>query len=88
MQNHLKTEEQRVDYNPSTPNKMELSQSLNMCSSVASTIMLGRSLHNLVVDGMKHLELITKDLSSKYFLQAKKLQFLLCDGRQEMQLGE
>ena len=45
-----------ADYSPSTPNKKALAPSLNFCSSVASTIMLGSSFHNLIVAGMKHLE--------------------------------
>ena len=51
-----KTEGHKADYSPSTPNKNALAQILNFCSSVASTIMLGSSFHNLVVAGMKHLE--------------------------------
>ena len=51
-----KTEGHKADYSPSTPNKNALAPILNFCSSVASTIMLGSSFHNLVVAGMKHLE--------------------------------
>ena len=51
-----KTEGHKADYSPSTPNKNVLAPILNFCISVASTIMLGSSFHNLVVAGMKHLE--------------------------------
>ena len=51
-----KTEGHKADYSPSTPNKNALAPILNFCSSVASTIMLGSSFHNLVAEGMKHLE--------------------------------
>ena len=50
------TEGHKADYSQSTPNKKALAPILNFCSSVASTIMLGSSFHNLVVAGMKHLE--------------------------------
>ena len=51
-----KTEGHKADYSPSTPNKKASAPILNFCSSIASTIMLGSSFHNLVVAGMKHLE--------------------------------
>ena len=52
----IKTEEHKEDYSPSAHNKKALAPILNFCSSVASTIMLGSSFHNLVVAGMKHLK--------------------------------
>ena len=45
-----------VDYNLSIPNKKTLAPMLYVCGSATSTIMLGRSFHNLDVFGMKHLE--------------------------------
>ena len=52
---YLETEGHKADYSPSTPSRGALAPILNFCSSVASTIMLGSSFHNLDVAGMKHL---------------------------------
>ena len=54
--NLYKTEGHKADYSPSIPNKKALAPILNFGMSVASTIMLGSSFHNLFVAGMKHLE--------------------------------
>ena len=46
---YLKNEGYREDYSPSASNKKALAPSLNFCGSAASTVMLGRSIHNLVI---------------------------------------
>ena len=56
LQKYLKTEGDRTDYSPYTPNKKALAPNLNFCSFAASTVNIGRSFHNLDVAGMKHLE--------------------------------
>ena len=56
IQKMFKIEGHEADYGLSTPNRCALAPSLNFCSSAASTVMLGRSFHGLVVVGWKYLE--------------------------------